>query len=159
MRSKYPKEVEIEVTAAHIASSKCGNPTHCMIRHAVAEQLGLVHGYVRVDATGVSITRRPDFREKSPLPKGARDALVIFDECGRLGLNPLEHIEPFSLKLKFQKTTKVKKVSAERAEQIEKARKSRAAAGGKGKIYPTERFAGVAVSQRVARKLNRLRSA
>lgn len=157
MATKYPSRVNVGITKYDIEHGKCGDPTHCMIRVAIGRELGLVHGYVKVDATGVSVTRRPDYREKAKLPKSALDALMIFDECGRLGLDPLDYVRPFNFALQFKKTTKVVKVSAERKQQIREAKAARFASGKPDRVsFKRSRIAGVSVSQKVAARLDKM---
>jgi len=81
-RDPWPKNVLIEVKREDIEDGKCKDPNLCMIKVAVKRAIG-GHGYVKVDSTGISITRRDDYREKfwwsSSRHKGLL-ALHAFDE-------------------------------------------------------------------------------
>jgi DNA-binding XRE family transcriptional regulator len=129
--------VRIVVTQAHIDEGACRDPNKCMIKLAIAEALGVAHGYIRVDATGVRITRRKDYRERADLPRKALHALLAFDRN--------ERVEPFDFMLRFRKTTRVVKSTPERRTQINAARATRKAEGRPDKTYDlAKRIAGVA---------------
>ena len=49
------KKVTVHVLNWDIEGAECRKPTKCMIKVAVKRALNLAHGYIHVDATGVSI--------------------------------------------------------------------------------------------------------
>jgi hypothetical protein len=106
-----------------------------MIKVAVARAIGVPHGYVKVDATGISVTRRKDYREKSFIPRTAIKHMLQFDK------DPTQ-VKPFSFYLEFRKTSPVYKSTKERREQINKARKGKS----QRKYNISERIAGIAVT-------------
>lgn len=158
-RKQYPEHIEINITEEDILSGVCGNSRNCMIGLAVQRELGLIHGYVKVDATGVKITRRPDYREKSDLSDRAVNMLCAHDTAKRLGLNPLDYVKPAKIKLHFRKTTKIApKATPERKAQINKARRLRAANGNPDRIsYKRDRMAGKAIGPQLAARLKRMK--
>lgn len=111
------KVVKVHVTRDDIEGSECRRPTKCMIKVAVKRALNLSHGYIHVDATGVSISRNGTYREKAFLPYPALRSMVSFDKKMA--------VKPFSFTLKFYKTTPVKKYTEEQtAKQMASARRT-----------------------------------
>ena len=51
-----------------------------MIKVSTKRALNLAHGYIHVDATGVSISRNGKYREKAFLPRSAVKQMLLFDE-------------------------------------------------------------------------------
>jgi hypothetical protein len=120
VNKKWPEKLTIHVSRAHIAEGECRQPTKCMIRLAVKHAIG-GHGYVKVDATGIAITRRDDYREKFHWPSArhkAVRAMIAFDKK--------EPVEPFTFVAKFQRTTKIVKRDTV---QVNRWRDARKAAG------------------------------
>jgi hypothetical protein len=113
-----------------------------MIKLAVGRAIGVAHGYIHVDATGISVTRRDDYREKAFMPLRVYKRMLMFD-------NPdtRSRVKPFSFWLTFHPTTKVVKrdkraVNAARRIRVAAAR----ARGEKPKVYSlAKRIAGVAI--------------
>jgi len=102
-QTKWPKHLQIDVTQANIDEGKCGKPNLCMIKLAVKHAVG-GHGYVKVDATGIAITRRDDYREKFSWPSSRHPALlamVAFDQN--------KPVKPFSFVANFRKTSNIEK--------------------------------------------------
>ncbi len=106
------KTVMVRVTRADIESAECGNPTKCMIKVAVKRALNLSHGYIHVDATGISISRNGSYREKSFLTRTPVANMIQFDAEKDLPHSE-RTVKPFSFKLHFFKTGKVNKYSHE----------------------------------------------
>jgi hypothetical protein len=139
MEPNLNKKITVAVRREHIDEGKCGDPNHCMIKLAVADAIGIANGYVRVDATGVSITRRKDYRERAFLPKPALRAMLEFDRK--------KEVEPFTINLTFLPTTRVAKTSPERRAQVNAARAQRKAEGRPDKKYDmAKRLIGVAMA-------------
>jgi hypothetical protein len=145
MSKKFPVNMRIHVNQRNIDEGKCGDPNHCMIKVAVKHAIG-GHGYVNVDASGISITRRPDYREKAFMPRKVRELMLVFDKWGRGGRVGPCPVKPFSFKLTFVRTSSITKrdngaVNAKRRERI--------ATGWKQKKYDMrKRIAGIATSLR-----------
>jgi hypothetical protein len=140
--AKFPKRVRISVTAEDIESSNCGDPTDCMIHHAVKRTIG-GHGYVKVDGRGVFITRRSDYREHAVLPKIAYQNMRKFDRNKK-------SVSPFDFYLDFNKTTKIHKYSREQIEKREVTRRKLRKDGKLKKYDPSERYVGIAFSNQRA---------
>ena len=141
------KEVTISVTQHDIDEGKCKNPNKCMIKLAVARAINIPHGYIKVDATGISITRRNDYREKSFLSHNAIVNMLRFDQN--------KEVRPFRFKAVFHKTSKVYKASDHRQKQVNAARKKRIAEGRPDKKYNLhQRIAGVAIDKELAAEIN-----
>lgn len=100
------KNVTVHVTRDDITSAECLKPTKCMIKVALKRSLNLSHGYIHVDATGVSISRNGSYREKAFLPRRAMVNMVQFDKEKDL-LPSQRTVRPFKFTLTFFKTTKV----------------------------------------------------
>lgn len=133
------KNIAIHVTQDDIDTAQCGKPTKCMIKVALKRALNLSHGYIHVDATGVSISRNGSYREKAFLPRPALVKMLQFDR-------DKAHVKPFRFSLSFIKTTKV--ADADRLAVTNKAkRKHRAKAGYVAKKYDMRsRVIGVAIA-------------
>jgi hypothetical protein len=102
------KNIVVQVTRDDIESAECGKPTKCMIKVALKRALNLSHGYIHVDATGVSISRNGSYREKAFLPRPAMVNMVKFDAEANLP-RAARTVKPFKFQLQFFKTTKVNK--------------------------------------------------
>jgi hypothetical protein len=133
------KHVTVHVTQGDIDAAECGKPTKCMIKVALKRALNLAHGYIHVDATGVSISRNCKYREKAFMPRPALINMLKFDK-GKVG------VKPFTFKLHFVKTTPI--ADAERAASTRRAKqKERAKQGFVEKKYDMRsRVVGVALS-------------
>jgi hypothetical protein len=133
------KTVTVHVTKDDIETAECGKPTKCMIKVALKRALNLSHGYIHVDATGVSISRNGSYREKAFLTRPAMMNMVKFDR-------DKHSVKPFKFKLTFFKTTKV--ADAARAAITSKAtKKHRAKAGYVPKKYDMRsRVVGMAIA-------------
>lgn len=141
------KTVMINVTAHDIEEGKCRDPNKCMIKLAVARAIDIPHGYIKVDATGVSITRRTDYREKAFLTHNALINMLRFDQK--------QQVKPFKFKLVFHKTSKVYKASEQRKAQVNAARHKRKAEGRPDKKYNLhQRVAGIAIDSTIAKAIN-----
>lgn len=136
---RFPKTMNINVTQADINAATCADPTHCMIHIAVKRAIG-GHGYVKVDARGVFITRRDDYREHAVLPRRAYRKMLQFDK-------DRASVGPFAFGLTFAKTTKIHKYSDKQLEKRENNRRALRAAGKLKKWNPAERYTGVAFSE------------
>jgi len=137
---KFPTNITVHVTQQDIDDAECGNPNKCAIKLAVKRSLDMSHGYIHVDAGGVSITRRPDYREKADLPRRMRNWIVAFDrhlEYGRPAPSPT------SFPLHFRKTSPIIKRDTE---QVNAARRKRVAEGRPDRRYPVRRSAGIATT-------------
>jgi hypothetical protein len=137
---RFPENVKITVTQADINSATCADPTHCMIHFAVKRAIG-GHGYVKVDARGVFVTRRDDYREHAVLPKHVYQKMLQFDR-------DKSSLRPFSFTLKFKKTTKIQKYTAKQLEHRENTRRALRDAGKLKKWNPAERYTGIAFSEK-----------
>lgn len=133
------KNVTCYVTQDDIDTAQCGKPTKCMIKVALKRALNLSHGYIHVDATGVSISRNGSYREKAFLPRPALMKMLQFDR-------DKSSVTPFRFTLNFIKTTKV--ADAERLAVVNKAsKKAKARPGYVAKKYDMRsRVIGVAVA-------------
>lgn len=127
---KFPTRVRIPVTQADIDDGMSCDPNKCMIKIATARAVNVPHGYIKVDATGISITRRTDWREKAFLPKAAVRNMLLFDKP-----DTRKTVKPFTFTAIFHKTTQVVRSSEERKARINLLRRRRAAAGIKPKKY------------------------
>jgi len=129
-----------------------------MLKLAIAGSMGLVHGYMRVDATGVRLTRRPDFREKGELPRWVLDKLVLFDAIKKIGLDPLDYINPFEFDLYLTPYARVEpKATEARKKQINDARKARKARGEPDKQYfMRARVDGLHIGRQLAAQIRRV---
>ena len=139
------KRVTVYVSNSDIHDSECCLPRKCMIKVAVARALRIPHGYIHVDSTGISVTRRSDFREKAFLPRIAQRKMLEFDAekaARKQGLP--SKVTTFRFVAVFHKTTKVAKSSAKRKARINQLRNARAAAGIKPRKYNLQtRVAGL----------------
>lgn len=136
LKPNLAKHVLVYVTNTDIHNSECRDPNKCMIKVAVARALRIPHGYIHVDSTGISVTRRSDYREKAFLPRIAQRKMLEFDgeaEARKRGIP--SKVTPFRFKVEFHKTSKVAKSTEERKAQINQRRTARKAAGMKEKIY------------------------
>ncbi len=93
------KTVTVHVTKDDIQNAECGNPNGCMIKVALKRALNLAHGYIHVDASGISISRNGMYREKAFMPRSAQVRMLAFDRK--------DDVKPFRFKATFFKTTKV----------------------------------------------------
>lgn len=134
------KTVRVHVTKEDIDGAECRKPTKCMIKVALKRALNLSHGYIHVDATGVSISRNGLYREKAFLPRRAMVNMVTFDEE--------KPVKPFPFTLTFFKTTKVGKITDEQRKKYTRRAKSTGAA--KKKYNMRERVIGLAISKSAA---------
>lgn len=131
------KNVTVHVTKSDIETAECGKPTKCMIKVALKRALNLAHGYIHVDASGISISRNGRYREKAFMPRNALVNMVKFDRNK-------SSVLPFKFKLSFIKTTPVKEKS-ERA--IESSYRTGKASGAAKKKYDMRsRVVGIAVA-------------
>jgi hypothetical protein len=141
------KIVHVSIRQEHIDEGECRDPNKCMIKLAVAQAIGVPHAYIKVDARGIRITRRKDFREAAFMPMAAVKAMLAFDRR--------EAVEPFTVKLEFHKTTRVAKTSPERRKQVNAARAQRKAEGRPDKSYGlSKRLKGIAFTAEAARQLH-----
>lgn len=133
------KNVSCHVTQDDIDTAQCGKPTKCMIKVALKRALNLSHGYIHVDATGVSISRNGSYREKAFLPRPALMKMLAFDR-------DKTSVKPFRFSLQFFKTTKV--ADADRLLVVNKSsKKIRSKPGYVAKKYDMRsRVIGVAVA-------------
>ena len=142
LKPNLAKRVAINVSNTDIHESECRDPNKCMIKVAVARALRIPHGYIHVDATGISVTRRDDFREKAFLPKTALKNMLKFDK------KQYDELKPFRFMAEFHKTTKVVKSTAKRKARINELRNARLAAGIKPRKYNLKsRVVGIAFSK------------
>jgi hypothetical protein len=142
------KSVRIHIRQEHIDEGKCRDPNKCMIKLAIAEALGIAHGYIKVDSRGIRVTRRKDFREIAYMPDKAVRALLAFDRK--------EPVKPFSVMLQFHKWTRVAKpASNDRREQINDARRKREAEGRTDRKYtgPSRRLMGISLTAETVRRV------
>jgi hypothetical protein len=141
----FPKTMHFRIPDKFIVEGLCGLPTKCAVKLTVKEKIG-GHGYVSVDAGGVSISRRPDCREKAFMPKPLLNWVVNFDAWKEEGADPKapNRPKPIPFTLTFHKTTKI--VHRDN-DQVNANRKMRAAAGKPDKKYGMrKRIAGVALA-------------
>lgn len=136
---RFPKKMTFHLKQEQINKSSCSDPTDCMIYHVVKETIG-GHGYVKVDARGVFITRRSDYREHAILPRHVYAKMRQFDV-------DKSKVTPFSFTLTFHKTSKIHRYTKEEIAQREKTRKVLRKAGKIKKYDPSERYKGVAFSE------------
>lgn len=127
---KFATNVRVYVSQHDIDDGKSCDPNKCMIKIAVARAINIPHGYIKVDATGISVTRRTDYREKAFLPKAAVRNMLLFDKP-----DTRNTVKPFSFIATFHKTSRVVRSSEERKARINLLRRRRAAAGIKPKKY------------------------
>jgi hypothetical protein len=80
------------------------NGNKCMIHRCVQRTLGGIK-YIHVDATGLSVTRRTDYREKAFLPRKVYKYLLQYDTEKKAGVTCT--VKPFSFAVKFEKTTPI----------------------------------------------------
>jgi hypothetical protein len=134
---KWPEKTRIHITDPMIDAAKGCSPTACGIHLATKKAIG-GHGYVHVDASGVSITRRDDYREKAFLTRPLTRWMIAFDKWTRsAGPRP----KPMSATLTFFKTSKIVKRDRD---EINRAREARKANGWKEKKYNIhERIVGL----------------
>lgn len=131
MSKMFPENLRIDVKQRDIDDGKCLLPNKCMIKLAVKRAIG-GHGYVAVDSTGISITRRSDYREKAFLPRAALAAMVQFDK-------DKTKVKPFSFVAKFFKTTKIgKTLRGDHAKRLKRQAETRKKTGA-GKLYAARR--------------------
>ena len=146
VKPNLAKTVIINVSNGDIHNSECCDPNRCMIKVAVARALRIPHGYIHVDSTGISVTRRNDYREKAFLPKVAQRKMLQFDgekEARKLGLP--SKVTAFRFTAVFHKTTKVVKSTEARKARINELRNARAAKGIKPRKYSLHsRVVGIA---------------
>lgn len=140
---KYPIRVKVDVLQQDIDEGKCKNPNLCMDKLAIKRAIKCPHGYIKVANGRVSITRRPDYRERADLPQKAIDMIALFDE------NP-KAVKPHSFWLTFRKTTKVVKRDKER---VNKNRRENNQPSRYRKYNLHERVAGLAVDKEHIKKL------
>jgi hypothetical protein len=137
-RSTWPTNVGINISDAIIDGSKGCDPIGCEIKVATKVAIG-GHGYVNVDASGVAITRRNDYREKAFLTRPLQAWMIAFDKWSR---NAGPRPKAIKATLVFHKTTKIVKRDRD---EINAARQARAARGIKQKKYTMrERVVGLA---------------
>lgn len=140
------KKVRVSVSGSDIHSSECLDPNRCMIKVSMARALRVPHGYIHVDSTGISVTRRRDYREKAFLPRIAARKMLEFDreaEARKKGLP--SKVTPFQFTVEFHKTSKVVKSTQERKDRINELRQRRSAAGIKPRKYSLhQRVVGIA---------------
>lgn len=105
MSKLFPENVRIHISDKTIDSAKGCDPNHCAIKLEVKKAIG-GHGYVAVDSTGIAITRRSDYREKSFMPRKLGEWMVAFDSWST-GNGPRP--KPITAVLKFFKTTRIGK--------------------------------------------------
>lgn len=130
------KTVKINITQSDIDSAECRNPNKCMIKVAVKRALNMAHGYIHVDASGISISRNGAYREKSAIPRTALVRMLAFDQ--ELG------VKPFHFTANFKKTTKVRQLSEEtKKNDVIRAKKNGSA---KKRYNMRSRVIGIAVS-------------
>lgn len=130
------KIVTCFVTKEDIETAECRNPNKCMIKVALKRALNLAHGYIHVDASGISISRNGRYREKAFMPRTAQVRMLAFDSE--------KPVSPFRFKLTFFKTTKVKEASEEQKESTYRSHKKSGTA--KKKYDMRSRVIGVAVA-------------
>lgn len=114
-QKKWPPRILIEVSKEDIDEGMCGLPNKCMIKLAVKRAIG-GHGYVKVESSGIAITRRDDFRERAFLPRPAQRAMVAFDNK--------EPVRPFSFWLHFMKTSRIEKRDPDKVNATRQKRKA-----------------------------------
>jgi hypothetical protein len=145
------------------------HPYDCMYHVTTAEAINIPHGYIKVDGTGVSITRRTDYREHALPPKVMRKNMLLFDRYYLEYVKWLKGkrkdkgepnfpIKPHKVRLTFYKTTKVHKASEDRKEKINEARRIRKANnkanGVKEKVYDLhKRVLGLAMPEGFVKEL------
>lgn len=134
------KTITAHVTDDDIKNAECGNPNKCMIKVSVKRALNLAHGYIHVDATGVSISRNGKYREKAFLPHPVVRKMIQFDQV-RLGGTPPK---PFSFRLTFFRTTKVGKITDEQRKRYTK--RAKASGNSKKKYTMRSRVVGLSIS-------------
>lgn len=131
------KHVLVHVLQSDINTAECGKPTKCMIKVALKRALNLAHGYIHVDASGISISRNGRYREKAFMPRTALVNMLKFDK-------DKNSVKPFKFKLNFIKTTPVQEKSAA---DIESSYRSGKATGAAKKKYDMRsRVVGIAVA-------------
>lgn len=129
------KTLTVHVTKDDINNAECGNPNGCMIKVALKRALNLAHGYIHVDASGISISRNGMYREKAFMPRSAQARMLAFDQQ--------QQVSPFRFKVTFFKTTKVGKLSEEqRGKYTLRAKANKSA---KKKYNMRSRVIGVAI--------------
>lgn len=115
----------VEVRVDHINEGKCGLPSLCMEKLAIAEALDREFGAgeatrVRIDGAQIKFNLR-GYRWHCTTPKKAKLALVAFDAK--------RPVRPHEYDVLAIRGTKIQPASAERQTQINEARKARIAAG------------------------------
>jgi hypothetical protein len=132
---RFPKRVKISGTQADIDEGKCGDPNKCMIKLAIRRAIKCPHGYINVKANRISITRRPDYRERAFLSDIAARNMVLFDK-------DKSAVKPFVFWAEFQRHTNIVKRDRE---QVNAARRKRRAEGRPDKTYSlAKRIVGLA---------------
>lgn len=131
---KFPTHVRVYVSQHDIDDGKSCDPNKCMIKIAMARAINIPHGYIKVDATGISITRRTDYREKAFLPAPVVRNMLLFDKP-----DTRNTVKPFSFTAIFHKTSRVVRSSEERKARINLLRNRRLAAGIRPKKYTLHR--------------------
>lgn len=134
------KTVKVYVTHDDIDNAECRKPTKCMIKVALKRALNLSHGYIHVDATGISISRNGSYREKAFMTRPVLDKMLAFDRH--------ETVKPFSFILQFQKTTNITKKSDAHVVQTKKSHRKTGI--DKKRYNMRERVIGVAVGGSIA---------
>ncbi len=130
--SKFPKTIRVHVTQNDIVEGKCADPNKCMVKLAIKREIG-GHGYVHVEGGVVSITRRPDYREKGFMPRTVMKKVIEFDQK--------KEVRPFYFNITFYKSSKI---TAQKS--AEKNKTLRAKPGYKAKKYNMRRrIAGMAL--------------
>lgn len=137
------KKVKVNVLQRDIDEGECRKPHKCAIKLSVARAIDVPHGYIKVDATGISVTRRTDFREKAFLPNSVKVYMVKFDK--KLP------VKPFTFTAVFHKTSKVYKSTAARRAQVNANRNRRLSEGHKPPKYNLhQRVIGLSVPKDLA---------
>ena len=129
------KRERIYVSQENIDNGECGNGRKCPIRLGVKDSLNLGHGYCHVDATGISITRKGDWREKAFIVKSALRWLLDYDKR--------KPVRPFSFWATFHNTTPVTKLTA--AQRKEYTVRARANGNSKKQYKKQSRLVGVSL--------------
>lgn len=138
-KTNLSTKVRISVTQADIDVGKGCDPNKCMIKLAVARAINIPHGYIKVDATGISVTRRTTYREKAFIPRTALKNMLAFDKDKTA-------VRPFAFTLTFHKTTKVYKASEHRKEQINRNRRENNPPSRNRKYGLAKRIQGIATT-------------
>jgi hypothetical protein len=138
---RFPRKLHICVTQADIKTGLDCNPRHCMIKLATSRAIRVPHGYVHVDATGISITRRIDYREKAFMPRRALAQMLRIDNG--------ETVKPFNFWVEFHPHGRIRKRDKEKVNAVRRVRNAALRAQGKKpKTYSLrKRLIGVAMTK------------